>query len=423
MNKDSIQDSIRVVLLAGIWVLFSFWLQGNIGIGLLDEGWLWYGAWRTGLGEVPIRDFWSYDPGRYYWVAGWSMLFGHGIIGLRASVAVFQFLGLIFGLLALRRLTASWCLLAVFGGLLLVWLVPRCKIFDHSIALAGVYFAVLLIERPSVARHFGAGIFVGRAAFFGRNHGFYGLISFFSLILFIWFRIEKSDLARRMAAWALGIVIGYSPMVFMCIGIGGFWDRLVDSVLILFRIKGTNLPLPVPWPWTGGFLHMSLTEAVAGISTGLLFVMLPLLYVLGGLAMIWTKGDALRKRAVLVAALFVGAPYVHYAFSRADISHLALGIPPFLIGVISLPFVCKYPYRRVIGGGLVALVLVLSYFSVVTSSPYGQKTKAAKGEFVKTDIHGDSIWLPRYTAALFRTVAEIHSQSIGPGEGLLIAPH
>ncbi len=423
IHNRSIPDILKVALLASILVVFSFWLQGDISIGLLDEGWLWYGTWRTALGEIPIRDFFSYDPGRYYWTAGWSMLLGNGIMGLRASVAIFQVFGLTLGLLALRRIIHSWWLLGILGVLLMMWMYPRWKIFDHCIALAGVYFAVLLIEKPSIIRHFAGGVFVGGAAWFGRNHGLYGFVSFFFLILFIWLKIERSDLFKRMAAWGAGILVGYCPMLFMCIHVAGFFDSVIDSVMLLFRLKTTNLPLPVPWPWIGDFSHMNVVEAAESISTGVLFLMLPAFYIVAGVCLIRSGIDALRQNAIFAASLFVGIPYVHYAFSRADINHLALGIHPFLMGLISLPFVFKHAYKRLIGWGLLAVVFVMSCFSVGMSSPYYQKADAPEGSFKKTDIHVDSIWVHRYTANLFQTVMDINTQKIGPGENLLIAPH
>ena len=138
-----------------------------------------------------IRDFASYDPGRYLWSAFWFKLLGDsGIISVRLATAALSVFGLTCGL-SLRRVIQSNCMLAVMGVVLWLWMFHNSKRLITASRCLEVYFAVLLVEKPKVSRHFGVGIFLGLAAFFGRNHGFYGLIAYFLLILFIWHKLSR----------------------------------------------------------------------------------------------------------------------------------------------------------------------------------------------------------------------------------------
>ncbi|RLC18983.1 MAG: hypothetical protein DRI57_07765, partial [Deltaproteobacteria bacterium] len=343
---DISPDILKIFLSASVLVVFSFCLQGNILTDLADEGFLWYGTLRTALGDIPLHDFQSYDPGRYYWTAAWSEIFGTSLMALRMSVAVFQALGLTLGMMALRRIIHSWQTLLIAGTLLLVWMHPRHKVFEHSLTMAAVYVAVLLIEKPSFRRHFATGMFVGTAAFFGRNHGFYGFISFFLLILFIWLKNQRTDFIRRTALYGTGVLAGYSPMLIMFILIPGFFQSFIENIQFILR-NSTNLSLPVPWPWTADFIHINMTETVKFVSTGIFFLMLPVFYILAGAYLIRSKIDISKQKPLMTASVFVGVPYIHHIFSRADISHLAQGIHPLLIGLLSLSFIYRNPPRSV----------------------------------------------------------------------------
>src|SRR4029434_10308176 len=117
-----------------------------------DEGFLWYGVQRTAAGEVPLRDFQSYDPGRYYWCAAGAAVFGRGLVALRLSEMFAQCVGLYFGLLAARRLTYHLGVLGAIGLMLTAWMFPSHKIFDHALLLTGIWMATRMVERPSRPR-------------------------------------------------------------------------------------------------------------------------------------------------------------------------------------------------------------------------------------------------------------------------------
>ena len=122
---------------------------GDIDLNLADEGFLWYGVLRTLEGQVPLRDFQSYEPGRYYWCAAWCACFGTGVLALRGALALFQALGLFCGMSVLRRLTARpW--LWLFGGAVLA------LVQAASIGLGGLFAitevaAVEYLQRRFVA--------------------------------------------------------------------------------------------------------------------------------------------------------------------------------------------------------------------------------------------------------------------------------
>ncbi len=321
---------------AAMVLLFAF--EGAVGFDLTDEGSLWYGAQRVLDGEVPIRDFISYDPGRYYWSAAVMQLLGDsGILSLRIAALIFQGLGLSLGIFLVRRVAprASLLFLVLAGATLLVWMVPRHKVYDVAISILLIAALAQLIARPTVARYFLMGLLVGAVAIFGRNHGVYGCVASVAAMGVLTWQGSGARLLRAFPAFTAGVVLGFLPMLIALLLVPGFYDAFLEDVLSVFQYGGTNLALPVPWPWQPFMTEQPWPEAMHGALLGGFFVAVGLFAVLGPAYVILTK--LTRANATFAAAAFLAVPYAHLAFSRADLAHLAQGIFPLLIGLMVLP--------------------------------------------------------------------------------------
>jgi len=404
---------VLLALLALALVAASFLLQGDIGINLTDEGYLWYGASAILRGQVPLRDFQSYDPGRYYWVAAWFRALGdHGIIPLRIACAAFNVLGVWCGLLVLRRLSRAWYFLVPSGALLTLCAFPAFML-NYVFALAAVYFALLVLESPSAPRHFAAGAFVGVTAFFMRNFGAFAFISLAAIMLLTRQTLSREERRRRELVFGAGIAVGYTPALFMFVALPGFWQANVDIVRLLGEIGATNLTKPVPWPWE--------QSSFWDVCVGLLFLLDAVFYVLAIGWMVVLGRTACLRRPVFVAATVAGIPFLHYAFSRADVEHLAMTIHPLLIAILALPFEGPRKWRTpAVGLALgVTAVCVLTFGAV---NPWYQRFAAAPGWYVRAPVGGWNLWLPRFDAELIAGAVRFNANVVRPDEGFLIVP-
>ena len=424
---------LDVVLIAAACAAVSFFLYRHFELNLADEGFLWYGTIRTALGDVPLRDFQSYDPARYYWGALWFKILGNdGINSLRFSAHVLQFLGSCFGLLVVRRTTRKWWALAAAGLLLWLWMGS----YEWVIMAAAVYFGVLLIERPSALRHFTAGVFVGIAAFFGRNNGLYCALAFVALILFIWFRLDRRQLPMRICMWSLGIFVGYLPMLTMIVLVPGFFHVMIEAIKFNLLVA-TRLPLSAPWPWRPDYSRMSWGVAAFEFGVGLLYLVIPIFYVAAGIHLLFTKH--LQRKTALIASVFVGLVYLHYTFSRASFVYLNYTIEPALIGLMTLPAVFGQRYRKVLTVGVWSFLLVASWTTVwvvrcisvkaavkAVAAPryHGSFDLAYRNyNFVRTNVRGEDLWLATDKAKLVQDVTAMVEQRVSPDEAILIAPY
>jgi hypothetical protein len=423
-ERPSRTDVLVAALSAVLLAAGSHLILGDRGLNLRDEGYLWYGVLRVLEGEVPLRDFQAYDPGRYYWCAALSPLLGSGLLGVRASVAVFEGLGLFAGLLVARRVLPGARWLPAVGLLLVLWMFPRHKLFEPSLTLLALLFVTRLLERPTAGRHLALGSVVGLAGVFGRNHGLYlGLASLALFALLARGRDETgvASRARGVLAWGAGVLLGYAPLLSMLALVPGFAASFRAALLSVLE-RGANIPKAYRWPWSEPHAGLALPDLAGALALDAAFL-LPVLVLPLGLALALRSPPAARRaRAVPIAAALVGTVYVHHYAVCSDLPHLAQAVPPLLLLALAL---AALRWRGTAARAAVLGGLCL-HAGLIALEGHPQlrdwKPGAVRHTRLAVDVGGDELSLERPQGAGLRRLREVVRRFVPPEEGLFVAP-
>jgi hypothetical protein len=325
------RDVSEAVLLSAVISIGVFSLQWRYGFNLGDEGWLWYISQRTALGDVPLRDFFSYDPGRYYWSAFVFKLLGRsGFFEQLLANYLFAIIGLVLVYLSMFRagLGRAWriailLLLGVTIGF------PRHKIYEQTLSLVCIAAVAFLLSAPQrLKRWLLLGIAIGLAAFVGRNSGVFCAIAAVVALALLKARGETAPSTRVFGAITAGIVIGYSPMIFMIAGVYGFATPFYQSVLMTPQ-WAWSLPVPFPWHVHLGGLHG--IDRLQARAVSWLCVAAPVTYGFLLWRAVRSRVELDGRECLAVAASAAGAGFLVHAFYTSDFFHIAQGVVPFVV--------------------------------------------------------------------------------------------
>jgi hypothetical protein len=395
-----------------------FYMSAHSGLHVADEGLQWYGSQRTLSGEMPLRDFWGYDPLRYYWSAAVMWLLGsRGVVAATLAEGLASALGLWLALRLIfrgRSLPPWWLCLPIIL-IFLLWMVPRFKSFDVAASVVLVATLAWLLEDPVPRRCYLAGACVGVIAMVGRNHGLYGAVAeVVALAYLAW-----GGRARFLPAglrWSLGLLIGYSPVLLAAAFVPGFWPHLLASIRVYFELGATNATLPVPWPWYTLQRGLHSMQSLRTLLQGILLLMSPL----SGFAILvfscWRVRTHRPVDPVLLAAGLLAIPYTHHALGRADLEHLGQAGAPMLIGACVLLTALPRPRAAL----LATTVLVLSLFMFVEKQPLYQEW--SEGDWVSAPIGTDTLRVPPDVAQVTNTIRQLVQVYAPPPREFLAQP-
>jgi hypothetical protein len=414
--------AIKSLLFATFFVSISFFIQYDKSLNIWDEGYLWYGAQQTFLGHVPIRDFMSYDPGRYYWISSFMQLFGsNGIISVRLSIAIFQVLGLSIAIYCILNSSDDKHrnIIYVFflTMILLLWMIPRHKIFDIVLSIFLFYSLIFYLENKILKRVFFLGVVVGLVALFGRNHGLYGFISSTIVIFVGCFAHGKSKFLLSYMCFLCGILLGFSPILIMSINYPGFFEAFLESIVLLLHQGSTNASLNVPWPWKFDFMQGGLFNYMSNLFTGSCFLLLLLYSIIGTSGSIYLTIKGRKLSNYLIVSPILSLAYTHFAFSRADIPHLAQSIFPMLIGIMCFIFNIKSKLFKY----SLFLIFITTTIIMTKYQPYGQCFIHNGCERMK--IGTDYIFVPKNVVVDIKFLSHYIDKYLAEDETMLVSPY
>ncbi len=416
--------SLAVPILPLSLLFFLTATKVHHGLNLADEGFLWYGAQRTLAGEVPLRDFMAYDPGRYYWTALWMWLArDDGIIVMRWSAVLFEALAVGATAVAVWRRTLSTgvAVLASISCLLLMYIWHAR--YEPTIALLQVIVLARLIEKPEDAQFFWSGLQVGLAAFFGRNLALYGLVGLVAVLLLMAFMDRRFLSRRRVAMVCAGGVAGALPLVVMWLFVPGFAAAFWQSILRHFELGATNIPLAIPWPWTLHYEGEPWLIRMSRFLHGAFYLVLP---VFGFGVVAWglfRNRRLLMEQPIFTAAALLSLPYAHYVYSRAGLEHLARGGAPLVLALTVMPVSRRNPWRLVPAVLLIAvLVCILVPERDTGGAAAFPLVRGASEPCRYTTVGTDRLCLSEWHAGIVESARSLVERFVRPGESVLIAP-
>ena len=131
---------------------------------LFDQGYLWYGVQRVISGEVPIRDFSSYDLGRYYLIANAINFIGiNNYFTFRLALGLVQLFGISTALILISRKLdlfkkEDFLYLIVSAVTITTWMFIPYRAFEASIPIIQILVFTYLIDKKTTKSYFIGGL-------------------------------------------------------------------------------------------------------------------------------------------------------------------------------------------------------------------------------------------------------------------------
>ncbi|MFT5698323.1 MAG: hypothetical protein ACI8ZB_001178 [Desulforhopalus sp.] len=409
----------------------AFSIQSSYGFSWSDEGLLWYASQRTYLGELAIRDFFAYDPGRYYWNSIFFLIFSDtGLNTLLIAASSFGAFGLAITwyTMGMAKVNVKWRF--CFAILITIALgYPRHKVYEQSLSLILVAVLFMVLTNSSSSRRwFVFGLATGVAAIFGRNHGVFFVGSAVLCGGYL-LATKRANILPRVIVWyLLGVGLGYLPVISLFIFDSGFREAFWQSILFT---GNWQLPLPIPFFWTIDYSAPLTYKFIHSLAIGFTCIVIPAIYFTGLLFFVSRDVFSREERSpafyLLGASSIAGIPYLHQAFNRADFGHIAQATVPVFVAIAAIYLLQSKKNRNQIIIHIILFVsLVILLCAWIPSQPILRSIRMEilhPGATKYFSIYGKNFVIRKSQSTLLDQVKKIAEHcEISDGQ-FLAAPH
>ena len=317
-----------------VWCLALGLPRYRAGLDPRDEGCLAYGAERVMEGQIPNRDFVSYQPPlSFYTAATMFQVFGTSLRSLRIlGLAIYVAMPLlIFGIA--RMLTGVAPAFAAAVGSIYLG-IPSFSFVPYGawqglVASTATIWICLAAMRKGRGggMMFGAGLLTAATFLMRQDQGLYLTLSIlaFGAALGLGHLVPPGEL-KRSALWCGAGMAALAAPCGLVWGIKGAWPSMFQQ-LVVFPVSGYAKTSAAPFP----LFHAA---ASFGENASVALAYLPPVVVVCGA--VWLLARLRRKSLDLAAVEFFliltwAALYYCQFLTRSDLDHLVITLPPFFI--------------------------------------------------------------------------------------------
>jgi hypothetical protein len=188
LKKDWVYPLI--IILLGFFYYLSYI---RYGVSLKDEGFLVYGSERVLHGQLPMSDFTSYPPGRYFLLGLLFKLFGVNLVVSRFMEMAFLLLnGLMMFYIGKRLMPSGWAIIPSF--ILILFPGPWHKVFFTFGLLLPLLTLFRFLERENSMRILIVGWAIGIALILKIESALYSFLTVW-IVLFLKNVLEAGKLS------------------------------------------------------------------------------------------------------------------------------------------------------------------------------------------------------------------------------------